>query len=212
VGCLARRRAKHDELIRGATKFIIDRQCDDGGWPNSYDEWFAINSPRRPNRCLNYSGWWAPLALMHSVAHDHDARRACRLAIKRLIDTQSPDGAWRFEEYEDTRHVWLTAQIVVVLHQWQRLWPEHDSRSTARDLGDLLAHAVAVARRNTVAIILGVLLAKQMLPGTLRLLADFQRTAGIDHASIDNNLLSSAIWALLAAGAAALVSLMRRRR
>jgi len=154
-----------DDHIRGATDYIISRQNPDGGWSNSYDEWFAERSPRRPYRCLNYAGWWALIALLHSVDHDPKARLACREAVNSLLDKQLPDGAWRFEEYEDTPHVWLTAQVVTALDQWRRRQNGHDSRSHLRAVGDAALYGIAVFRRNIYNIVLGVLVVAQFVAG-----------------------------------------------
>ncbi|WP_433731257.1 prenyltransferase/squalene oxidase repeat-containing protein [Actinoplanes sp. CA-051413] len=200
-----------DDVIQGANKFVIGRQDSNGSWPNSYDEWFTIRSPRRPHRCLNYSSWWALLALMHSVTVDSDTRRACRSAVKYLVETQSPEGAWRFEEYEDTRHVWLTGQIVVALHEWRRNWLNHDQRYRMRSIGDGLAGAAGTLRRNAIAIVLGFLVAKEVLPGALHIIASIGHTLGIDRASMSNNLLSTAIWASLTILLASLITHLRNR-
>jgi hypothetical protein len=200
-----------DDVVQGANRFIIERQNDNGGWPNSYDEWFTISNPRRPNRCLHYSSGWALLALMHSVALDSDTRRACRLAVKRLVETQSLDGAWRFEEYEDTRHVWLTGQIVVALHEWRQNWLNHDPRYGARSVGDGISHVAGVLRRNAIPIAVGFLVAKEVLPDAVRIVVDAGHALGIDRASMSNNLLSTAIWALLAILLTALVANLRGR-
>ncbi|GIE18101.1 hypothetical protein Ahu01nite_012030 [Winogradskya humida] len=201
-----------EDVVRGATAFIISRQSDNGSWPNSYDEWFTVGSPRRPQRCLNYSAWRALLALMHSAGHDPAARRACRQAVRHLVDMQSADGAWRFEDYESNRHVWLTAQIVVALHSWRRTWAQHDSRSPGRQLSETLAHGFTLFRRNAVVIVLGILVARELLPVTLRFVVRAGRVLGIDRASMSNNLLSTAVWALLAALVAAAITRFHHRR
>jgi len=200
-----------DEVIQGANRFVIERQNENGSWPNSYDEWFTISSPRRPHRCLNYSSWWALLALLHSVTVDSETRRACRLAVRHLIDIQSPDGAWRFEEYEDTRHVWLTAQIVVALHEWRQNWLNHDPRHGIRVIGDGLGRAAGILRRNAAAIALAFLVAKEILPGVLHLVGVAGHALGIDRSSMSNNLLSSAVWAALTVLVAAIIASLRGR-
>jgi hypothetical protein len=63
-----------------------------------------------------------------------------------------------------------------------------------------------------VVITLGFLAAKELLPGALHLIVGSGHALGIDRASMSNNLLSAAVWALLAVVVAAVVARLRDRR
>lgn len=146
------------------------------------------------------------------MEHDHDARRAAALAVRHLVETQSRDGSWRFEDYGDTHHTWLTGQILVALQTWRNAQPDQVSRSLLRDAADLTRRGIILLRRHIIGILLGVVLVRLFLHDVTGLAVQAGEALGIDHASMANNLLASAIWLACTAAVAALIALIRGPR
>lgn len=201
-----------EEYLQRATAFIVGRQEADGGWPNSYDESFSDSNPRRPYRCLNHTTSWALLALMNSVDHNAAARRACRAAARYLVERQTSDGGWLFEEYEDTKHVWLTAQIVIALNAWRSFQQGPNARPAAVAARDAVASGLTALRRNAFNVLLAALLAKQYLHIIVQTVGNAGHWLGIDRVDLANNLASSLIWAVCSLALALGLSRLRGQR
>lgn len=128
-----------------AVGYLLEQQRDSGRWPNSLDEWNTPQSrttPQYTNKCVNSGTAWGLFAL--AELQDHQSIRACRRAVRFLLDDQTTaeggfdKGSWALWDDGAQRHVWLTAQIVVAVAAWRHALPPRGLRQEGMRLKTFL--------------------------------------------------------------------------
>lgn len=201
-------------------RYLISRQQTDGGWTNCHDEWFTRAVPKTPYRTSHFVVGWALLAL--SFFEHRDARLSATLAARKLIDTQQSSGAWLYEEFDPTEHVWCTTQAIIALVVWREstharvVEPGSTSQridTYSRAWVDLLTSLVQGWRTWVLYFIVAVLVVAQFGGSIGDMTISVLHFLRLDGSSVWNNVVSSAIWAaVVIAGALVIRKLSRRHR
>jgi prenyltransferase beta subunit len=196
--------AKDSQWLVEGKEYLISRQEDDGGWRNSHDEWFTEAVPKTPYRTSHFATSWALLAL--SLFQDREARMSGTRAARKLMESQQETGAWLYEEFDPTEHVWCTTQAVIALIAWRdgehsRVAP-HDSRigqldSYGKAGVDLLSALARGWRSWLLYLVVAFLVLVQFAHGIVDATVSLLRLLRLDGSSVWNNVVSSAIWAVV---------------